>query len=265
MKYKAFIASALLLTACAGEEDETKTLDSIQSARSGVRVGMEFIEKTMEEESFPAVISGTRAGLLLSDAQKISATIPDPIDTGIPESGVKADTELLEIFIELLSADVQGLLNQSANREDALDNYIKSIESHTQKGHIRLLSLQNREDDLHDDTKRLERGTRDVRNQLDDAISEGRSSIVSALTNELVGRQTKLAEAQAELAVTSRLVEAFGEILEPLGERIDAIKRNRDPLIKGVRVIDMPGVDDLKIIETEDGVPRIRRRSGGLF
>ena len=265
MKRKVFIASVLLLTACIGGEDKADDLDNVQSARSGVRVSMEFIEKALAEESFPAVISGVRAGLALSNAMNITDSLPDTIDADIQEKSFKEDTELLETFISLLSSDVQNLLNQSANRERALQNYVESLEANTQNGHVRLLSLQNRSDDLKDDIKRLERGTREIRDQLDDAINSGKASTVSLLNNELVKRQTNLAEAEAEFAVTSRLVDAFEEILEPLVERIDAIKLNRDPLIKGVRVIDMPGVDDLRIIETEDGVPRIRRKSRGLF
>ena len=266
MKKHIILTASLLLTACFGGESDVVSLDSIQSARSGVRVSMEFIEIAQAEESQPAVIAGTKAGLALSDIESTNGTLPKPIDTGIPDNKVKEDTELLETLIKLLATDVQNLLNRSPNREVALENYIKTIESHVQKGHIRLLSLRNREEDLRDDTKRLERSSKDIRDELDSAINEGRASSVSALTNQLVARQTELAEARADLSVTSRILEALEEIIEPLGERIDAIKLNREPLIKGVHVIDIPGVDDLKIIETEDGVPRIRRKSSrGIF
>jgi len=49
--------------------------------------------------------------------------------------------------------------------------------------------------------------------------------------------------------------------------RLNAINANRNVLIQGMRVVDIPGVEELGILEVgEDGIPRFsRQRRRGIF
>jgi hypothetical protein len=250
---------AILLTACFGGDTEVN-LDHIQSARSGLRIAFEFVEIAEAEEAVPAAIAGTRAGLIFSRIETV--LLDDPSKNGRPLTGIEADTQQLEKFIQYMSDDIQQILNRSTNREQALDRYIATLETSVQKGNSRLRGLTDEKSNLRDDERRLSRGVRDLRNELDDALKEGQGRSVSALTNELVEKTRVLAETETELIIATQLEESFSEILEPLMERLIAIKLNKRPLIQGVTIVDIPGVDGLRIIQLEDGTSRVSRRRG---
>lgn len=255
---------ALLLTACFGSEGNVDALTQIQSARSGVRISSMLAGKVeaAKEKNIPASTAGVKASAMLS-RMKTTTDIISGADGERNE--LQEDTALLEKLLNYLSRDIQVLLNNAINREGRLELYIESVESDMQKGHIRLSALQNQKDDLEDDERRLNRSVREMRDELDDTIRKGQGSKAIALTEELIRQQTEFAKVQTDLIVASHLVEAFGDILEPLEERLRAIKLNKKPLIKGIHVIDIKGIDDLGIIRDENGIPRIKGKGRRRF
>lgn len=264
MRKHILIVVALILTSCFGGADGD-ALDTTRTSQSGMRTSAELVETEAEESPTPAAIAGLLAGMHVSGATKSESLIPDPLDPAIGETGTEAHTELLNTLVKLLGTDVQILLNSASDREDALDLYIESIESHAQHGHIRMRSMLDDVEEHEDDKRRFERRVKDIRNEIDDAIGEGDTARVSILTDELIQKQQALAEADSNLIVKEHLSEAYEDVLTPLDERLKAINANRQALIQGVKVIDMPGVEDLEIIEYEDGKVRVRGRSRGWF
>ena len=259
MKKRYYLAALLLLGACSrGEGDEPlKTASAVQSA---MRTALELAEGT-EKQPMPATVAGLLAGMFF--ARIDPSQIPEPVEPPEGSEGMRVDTELLNTLVKLLSTDVQELLNSSGNREDALDVYAQLIETHAQYGHVRLRALQDKADAAEDDRRRHDRRTRELRNEIDDAINSGNASRISLLTDELIQKQKLLGEADADQIVSSSLAEAYEDVLAPLGERLAAINANRDALMKGVTVTDMPGIEELKIIEYEEG--RINLRRGRSF
>ena len=88
---------------------------------------------------------------------------------------------------------------------------------------------------------------------------------MNVLTDELIQKQQLLAEADVDVIVNTHLISAYEDVLEPIENRLKAIRANRDALIKGVTITDMPGVEDLKIIEYEDGAIRVRSSGRSFF
>jgi hypothetical protein len=263
--HRALLPIALLFTACLGEGQDKDALEYVRSAQSGLRVSMGFIARAASSEHVPASIAGMATGAKMGRGGEAENAIPSPIPTGTKNVEVKADTELLAAFIKLLQIDVQSYLNSARNREDALKEYRNSLESHAQRGRLRQRALSDRQKDLEDDERRLKRLVRDLQRELEKAIGEGKSGDASLVTQELVEKQSSLAKAETELIVTERLHESYGDILKPLQERLDAINANRPALIQGVRVVDIPGVEDIGVIEYDGGIPRFRRRGRGIF
>lgn len=255
MKKQILLLAFLFLGACARGGDD-KALEAASAAQSSLRTALELAEGR-DEQPVPASVAGLLAGMFF--ARMDPSQTPEPVEPPEGSEEMRVDTELLNTLVKLLSTDVQDLLNHSGNREDALDVYAESIETHAQYGHIRLRALQDKADAAEDDRRRHERRTRELRNEIDDAINSGNASRISLLTDELIQKQKLLGEADADQIVSSSLAEAYEDVLAPLGERLSAINANRDALIKGVTVTDMPGIEELKIIEYEDGKINLRR------
>lgn len=233
----------------------------VRSAQSGLRVVALLLAKAEAEEApLPSAVASLRAGALLAGASR--QVVPPPRGAGmLPLEGTFIeDAELLQSMIELLRIDVQEILSEERDRAETLEDYLVSLQSHRQQGEIRLRSLLNREEELQDSADRLERRVDDLRDALDAAVRGGEAVSIAALMSDLSERQQAFVEVQTELVVIERLRASFEEILDPLEERERAVSANRDALLKGVRVVDIPGVDDLGIIVEEGGRLRVRRR-----
>ena len=258
MKKSIFLSFLLLtLTSCAGNEEEA--LVNGGAAESSLRVVTERTVGGTEEGPTPAAIAGILAGNLLGKPSE-GYGIPPPLENGEGLGDTAEDTNLLRALLTLLDTDLQQLLNTANNREDALDTYVESLETHTQRAEIRLRTLQDDQEQDEDDSSRFERRIREIRGEMEDSINEGNTQRVSLLTDELIQKQRLLSEASAHLMIEEHFVEAYEDVLEPIKNRLRAINVNRDALLKGVTVTDIPGVEDLKLIEYEDG--RIRVRGG---
>ena len=257
-RFRTIIIASVALTACSASLDEGE-LDRLRGARSGLRVVMEILTgpTAQAQGSSSAVFAGIKSSTLFSDIAR-NEDFPSLPGRDIE---INTDTGLIDAILSLLGTDLQQILNSSTNRAATLTSYIESLESHVEEAQIRERALEDKEDDLSDDQRRLRRTVRSLQKELDNAISEGKGRSATVLTEELIEKQTALGRAQTDLIVTEGLLNAFEDIIEPLEDRLNAVSLNREALIKGVRIFDTRGIEDLGIIEVEEGVRgRSRRR-----
>ena len=243
-RFRIIIIASVALTACSASLDEGE-LDRLRAARSGLRVVMEVLTgPTAQAQGSSAVFAGIKSSTLFSD------TARDEDFPSLPGRDVEinTDTGLIDAILSLLGTDLQQILNSSTNRAATLTSYIESLESHLQEAQIRQRALEDKEDDLSDDQRRLRGTVRSLQKELDNAISEGKGRSATVLTEELIEKQTALGRTQTDLIVTEGLLNAFEDINEPLEDRLNAVSLNREALIKGVRIFDTPGIEDLGII-----------------
>lgn len=254
------LAAFFLLSACGNGQEVTEY--QVRSAGSGLRVGLSLLQDRSEEKlTIPLSHLLLRIGALLSKTESVAA-LPSSLRERKTEGETEfvQDAELLQRLIELMRIDLREQLNASSDRTETLDEYMHTLTDDLQHGETRLRALRDRETNLRDDQDRLKRGVADLRDELDTAIRGGEGKSVAALSADLTERQQALAEAETSLVVVQRSLDALNRVLPSLQERIHAVQANREALLKGVRVTDIPGVDALGIIVLEDGKPRIRNR-----
>lgn len=252
------LALLTLLSACVRRDEAT--LDAVSSAQSGLRVSMQFAGLPSGEtrNPIPGALAGVISGSLLMEVGLRPLPPKDGDDDERPQA--EEDTLLLQHILDLLMTDVQGLLNRSLNRDEALAEHVADIEFATEEGRSRLRDLGDREEDLEDDERRLRSGVNDLQDELRDALASGEPVGATLLIQDIVARQSELAAVQTDLLVTSELARSFEDALIPLEERLEAILANRDALLAGVKVVDLPGVEELGVLEVIGGRARLRRR-----
>ena len=259
-----FFGITLPCTLCACS---AKTADAsyVRSARSGLLTSAFFSEKEKETRTpIPAAKAGLVASTLMSDTSKVSPGSKDDT-TRDSDDPIEGYTALINSIIDLLVTDVQDLMNNSRDRSDTLNEYIQSLRREIEQGKIALRSLETQEEESDTTQRRVKRLVRELEDQLDDAIRSGESNNSSSILQELLDAQQELVTSQTQLTVAKQFQSSLSEVLGPLEERLRAVEANRDALVKGVRITDIPGVDDLGILERENGRFTIRRstRSGG--
>ncbi|MBP9850555.1 MAG: hypothetical protein KBC47_02580, partial [Candidatus Peribacteraceae bacterium] len=70
--------------------------------------------------------------------------------------------------------------------------------------------------------------------------------------------QAAFAETDLKRKQVQSLVDTLDDLLQLYGKKILAIEQNREALIAGVKVIDVPGADELQVLEKKRA-----SRSGG--
>ena len=241
---KIIAITLLILSACSRSNDDDSI--KLRAAESGLRLVVERTKQDPEALPSPAAISGLVAGSILG-----KPILESEYEEGstLPDGRAAEDTRLIQILVQLLDKDIQNVLNSASKREDGLD----------------ARALQDTLERSEDDSSRFERRIREIQNEIEDVIAEGNTTQVNVLTDELIQKQQLLAEADVDVIVNTHLISAYEDVLEPIENRLKAIRANRDALIKGVTITDMPGVEDLKIIEYEDGAIRVRSSGRSFF
>lgn len=174
------------------------------------------------------------------------------------------DTELLNEIENVLSVELSQYLNQSANRADALNNYLNLMAILEEKAGVRQNELISTINFLERNIQAQEQmlSTREELffNQMGQAIQpqEGSSfvqpggsegAILQEDLDEFIGLQQEQAEAMAKKGAYESLNGYYAYYQPILQQRIQAIAANRDALIAGVVVVDLPGIEGLGLIE----------------
>jgi len=159
------------------------------------------------------------------------------------------DFDLLQAFADALEVDVVDLLNRSVDRQASLDAYSDALTNVATKAADRFKELNSVLTELKqaakDQNKEMTAFQRNLKKALDSKDFQNAGEL-----------QKKAFEAQEAYSQTSlkqkevqQLLDTMDKLLELYGQKILAIQQNREILISGNRVVDVPGIDDLKIIQ----------------
>ena len=180
--------------------------------------------------------------------------------TNVIQGALANDTQLLNKIENVLSVDLFLYLNQSVNRADGLQNYLNLMDVLEKRGRERQNELTSTINFLTQKIQAQEQ-VLDAReatffNQMDQAIQPnvgssfptGGSSEGDALSAELedfIALQQQQAEDKAKLGAYDTLRGYYAYYQTLLQQRIQAVSENREALIAGVRVVNLPGINTL--------------------
>ena len=260
---------SVLLTSCTGGDADAKKQAEMFGSRIGIAAS--YILSLQTKGSMNLVRPSPTMGIFTSSYLAQGAFI----NVQAAALGIQAQKKLLtgqslpassETFILLqelgtaLQVDIVDMLNRAGNRGEALDAYIDSL-----KG-IGSLSVRKQ--------KELEQLQATFKTQKRDeqaALRTLESDLRKVLRNEDYGRASSLqeqtavagaalAQTEVKLDQTDDILDRYEELLEIAEERLIAIENNREIIIAGLRVFEVPGIEDLGILD--EGKP-FRRGSRG--
>jgi hypothetical protein len=158
---------------------------------------------------------------------------------------------LLKEFGSVLQADVVDLLNRSSNREVALDQYLRSLRNIMELAQRKINELVALEESLAQRQRDERTVVRDMERMIQTALRDEDYELAGEKQEELVPAKSSLAAVETELEQTQDILEPYEKLMEIAVERADAIEKNRAIMIAGLKVIEVPGVDDLELIQDE--------------
>jgi hypothetical protein len=209
-------------------------------ARSAALLGLfvsEYIATSAAAQGVESALLGVGVQSHLMETQ---ANVSDP------------DYDLLQAFADALQVDVADLLNRSPDRRQSLDVYATALTNVATKANDRYKQIITAVEEV----KKLNREHESAKNvaarELKKALDDKAFSEAGEKQKKLLDAEGTLAESDLKLRELTELSKTLDKLLTLYGEKILAIEQNREILISGMRVVDVPGIEDLKIIQRKN-------------
>ena len=283
------LLSLLLLTSCFGKDVETTEEETAETG-SGEIVAQKELPASVEHVSgakaaayaisFLNNVGGLSGGVRPSSTMGIFTSIylssGKFINTASAKTGIEvqmqliagqrnADTSenfaLLKEFGSVLQVDVVDLLNRSERREEALDAYLASLANISQLVTRKTVELTSLEEDLTRQKREKKDEVRTLEREINDALREQNYEGASVKQGPLIEAQGEVARLESQISQTDDILKRFEDLLDIADERAVALTVNRRVVLAGLKVIEVPGIDDFEILDTDTRVRNRKNRS----
>ena len=262
----ATVIPCLLLTACAKTEPEEI---HPSGAKTAVSI-MHIISKRSMQNNRPSGILGIFSGIYTSQGVFLSVQSAANgmqaianILKGQTESISDENFALLREVGDILQVDVIDMLNRSSNRVSALDTYTQSLRNIGILTERKITELTALNDKQNITVKEERKEVRTIEGDLRDALKKTDYGTASELEQQLAEKKVSFAEISTQEEQSDDMIDRFDTLLEVTAERLQAVEINREILIAGLRVIDVPGIADFNILEK--GKKWRKRRGESIF
>lgn len=246
----------LALGSCGGTAPSSGETAQVSGARSAV-----FVIEDLMDSQVASVRPGALIGLYVTEflSRGTAAAVQSALKGIDAQTALAAETsdeptdedfELLQAFADALSVDVPELLNRSSDREETLSRYIDALRNVGTRAKTRFDELGVAIENIRDTQREQNKEVTDVKRRQRDAVREKDFTTASELQRELNELEAGVADTELKLSQTRNIEETFDDLLAIYGERLLALEANRQALITGVTVVDVPGADELEILNT---------------
>lgn len=219
-------------------------------------------------ESRPSALLGTYAVTYLAQGRSMARTALVGAQSQIDLffEGTRQENEsyqLLQDFGNALAVDIPDMLNRSPDRALALNQYVDALGTYQAAAQRQLEALEGTYDQSQEERREKRRDLTDLERRENTAIREKDYVTAGSLQNAISDAEQELAEIDAKERQLRDVIDIYEDVLEAAETRQTAIASNREVLIAGVKIIDVPGIADIGIVQG-DGT-RLRYSNGGAF
>lgn len=148
-----------------------------------------------------------------------------------------------------LEVNVPDYLNRSVDRAAALETYVQTLTTLLEEGGRERDALTTAIANLKQREQQQRAVVRDIERSINTALDDAQYAQGGAQQETLSPEAITAASLQEERRQTEDTASLLDDLLDIGTERLTAIQQNRDVLIAGLRVVDVPGIEDLRILE----------------
>jgi hypothetical protein len=179
-------------------------------------------------------------------------------------TGIQAQQKLHEVFNPMQSNDtfallqelgntlqvnIPDLLNRSSDRPSTLTTYSEALKNITARSKMMSADLDTSKNDLHKKAADQSTTVAALQKSLDTANQNNDFASVGTLQKQLTDERSKLTQLQSDEKQTDLTKQTFDNLVKIAEKRETAIDTNREILISGLKVVDVPGIENLDIIQ----------------
>lgn len=166
-----------------------------------------------------------------------------------PPTSVDDTYQLLQDFASVMKADIPDMLNRSDDRPRVLNEYVEGLTNITDRGQIRLREINERIQILKQEQKQAQSENSSLEKEIKKSLSAGDYAAAAEQQKAQIDVQTRLNEVTSDLKLQTTLGNNFNTLITVSARRLQAINENREILVSGLKAVNIPGVEDLKVID----------------
>ncbi len=169
---------------------------------------------------------------------------------------------LLQELGTVLQIDIVDVLNRASNRGTALNEYITSLKGAGNIGQRKQKELKQQEETFEKKRKEEKDALRDLESELRDVFRREDYGRAANIQEQIANAGASLAQTETKLRQTQDILDRYEELLGIAEERLSAIEGNREVLIAGLKVMEVPGIQDLDILDESKSFKSRKKRRG---
>lgn len=253
------VLASLLLTGCGPSSSGTPA--KITEARQALLYASQLMRtgKISPDIFRPSALLGVQVALFL--AKTAEASVKTALQGVEIQQALRAEEgehvseafRILSALSDALGVDIADMLNRSTERRETLDAYVTALTGYFEaaKAQAELLAQEQREKEAEARAKRTAAST--VSRDLNRARSDKDYATVSQKQEQLIQAQTEQATADAQVREVRTTLNVMNELIDVTSQRLSAIAENREIILSGLSVVEVPGIDDLGLIIQRNG------------
>ncbi len=255
------IGAALILSSCSlgffGKRTDSSEVFKTTGGVSGI-LASESLSKQNADSARPrnASLIGIRV------AEYLSHVVMTPVRGALEGvrvhsviaktlSSQEEDYTLLQQLENVISVNVSEMLNRSTDRRAELDSYLTSLGDIGKSAEERRQALTAIEKEKEEALRAAQKQKNAIVKELKQAIDDKNYSLAGEKQSAVSESEKAVATMEAELKETRTILAEIEDMLDVLTERILAIQKNREVLIAGLTVIDVPGAEEIQVLQRE--------------
>ena len=248
----------ILIAGCGGRKDALQNGPmEVSGAKSGVFATLKASNIALEiaEDNRPSAALGMFVSLYigqktLTNVHGALKGIDSQIKMVRADSSIERDETfvLLEEYGTVLQVDIIDTLNRATDSEESLTGYTRSLESMNRRIVQKIDELSQKQEFLEDRRKKQRSVVRKLDRDVNRSLKDEEYFDIGRKQENLTKAKKELAETESRESELKRIVKAFKKLLKIGEKRLTAITLNHEITVAGLKVIDVPGIDDLGLI-----------------
>lgn len=249
------LVCTLLLVQCKGQTPSPADI-SIIGARNALFWTEQLIVQNIQQpgQSRPAALLGIYVATFLAGVTALPQSPVIGVNEGLSllvdnQEHPDQSFALLQELGTVLQVNVTDMLNRSIDRQQALDAYVNTLQSLYDRSKAQVTALQQQQKDLQTQQRDKQRIVSNIQHDLNLALQKQDYTTASTKQEQIVPAQADAAAVQSKLQQLNSTLTIFNQLNGIANKRLAAIKANREVLIAGLHVVDVPGIGDLGILQ----------------
>ncbi|MDD5623120.1 MAG: hypothetical protein PHI23_00200 [Candidatus Peribacteraceae bacterium] len=252
-RWALLLLCTLVLGSCGKSASPSETAEPTSAAKTAA-VGTALFGMEKTRQSLPSAPLGIFSTVFLSQGLFLPTRSAlegiESLLSGLSEETMPNTEDayaLLESLGSIVSINLIDTLNRSSDRAETLNRYVEALGNATTQAEEQVTALTELKTTLKEERDAQRTTVRNLQRTISKALADKDYSLAGSTQKELSEAESTLAETETKEKQNNDLLSRLKDLVGTAKERQKAIEENREILLSGLKITDVPGLEDLGI------------------